>query len=58
VFRTNDRYVRVTMLFAPVPILIAVGQRFRARAVRVGVNTLAVRLLAYGLYTAVTLPRL
>ena len=53
-----DRYVRVTVLFALVLFLIAVGQRFGVRAVRVGVSTLAVGLLAYGLYTAATLPRL
>ena len=46
------------MLFALVLFLIAVGQRFRVRGVRVGVSTLAVGLLVYGLYTAATLPRL
>ena len=30
-----DRYVRVTVLFALVLFLIAVGQRFRVRGVRV-----------------------
>jgi hypothetical protein len=55
---TADRYVRVTVLFALVLFLVAVGQRFRVRGVRIGVNTLAVGLLAYGMYAAVTLPRL
>jgi hypothetical protein len=55
---TADRYVRVTVLFALVLFLIAVGQRFRFRPVRMGVNAVAVGLLAYGLYTAITLPRL
>ena len=31
---TADRYVRVTVLFALVLFLIAVGQRFRVRGVR------------------------
>lgn len=55
---TADRYVRVTVLFALVLFLTAVGQRFRGRAVRIGVNALAVGLLAYGLYNLATLPRL
>jgi hypothetical protein len=55
---TADRYVRVTVLFALVLFLVAVGQRFRVRGVRIGVNTLAVGLLAYGVYAAITLPRL
>ena len=55
---TADRYVRVTVLFALVLFLIAVGQRFRVRAVRIGVNALGVGLLAYGLYNLATLPRL
>jgi hypothetical protein len=55
---TADRYVRVTVLFALVLFLIALGQRFRVRAVRIGVNALAVGLLAYGLYNLATLARL
>ena len=55
---TADRYVRMTVLFALVLFLIAVGQRFRVRAVRIGVNALAFGLLAYGLYNLATLPRL
>jgi hypothetical protein len=55
---TADRYVRVTVLFALVLFLIAVGQRFRVRAVRIAANALAVGLLAYGLYTLSSLPRL
>ena len=54
---TADRYVRVTVLFALVLFLIAVGQRFVARAVRIGVNTVAVGLLVYGLTVIATLPR-
>ena len=51
-------WLGLTVLFALVLFLIAVGQRFRVRAVRIGVNALAVGLLAYGLYNLATLPRL
>jgi hypothetical protein len=46
--------VRVTVLFALVLFLVAVGQRFRV----LGVMAVAVGLLVYGLYTVSTLPRL
>jgi hypothetical protein len=55
---TADRYVRVTVLFALVLFLVAVGQRFRVRGVRLGAMAVAVGLLVYGLYTVSTLPRL
>jgi hypothetical protein len=55
---TADRYVRVTVLFALVLFLVAVGQRFQARGVRIGSNAVAIGLLVYGLYTVATLPRL
>ena len=55
---TADKYVRATVLFALVLFLVAVGQRFKVRGVRIGANTLAVGLLAYGLFTVSTLPRL
>jgi hypothetical protein len=55
---TADTYVRVTVLFALVLFLVAVGQRFRVRMVRVGANAVAFGLLAYGLYSLSTLPRL
>ena len=49
--------MRVTVLFALVLFLVAVGQRFRVRIVRIGVNAVAFGLLAYGLYSLSTLPR-
>lgn len=55
---TADRYVRVTVVFALVLFLVAVGQRFRLAGVRMGAMGLAVGLLVYGLVTAATLPRL
>jgi hypothetical protein len=54
---TADRYVRVTVLFALVLFLVAVGQRFKVRGVRLGAMAVAGGLLAYGLYTVSTLPR-
>jgi hypothetical protein len=50
--------VRVTVLFALVLFLVAVGQRFRIRGVRIGAMAVAVGLLVFGLYTAATLPHL
>ena len=54
---TADRYVRVTVLLALVLFLVAVGQRFKVRGVRAGAMAVALGLLAYGLFTAATLPR-
>jgi hypothetical protein len=38
--------------------LVAVGQRFRLRGVRVATIAMAFGLFAYGLYDIATLPRL
>jgi hypothetical protein len=46
------------VLFALVLFLVAMGQRFQARGVRIGANAVAFGLLAYGLYAVSTLPRL
>jgi len=53
----GDDYVRMTVFLAAVLFLIAVSQRFRILAVRVGVLAIALVLLAYSLYVLVTLPR-
>ena len=50
--------MRVTVLFALVLFLVALGQRFKVRGVRLGAMAVAGGLLAYGLYTVSTLPRL
>jgi hypothetical protein len=55
---TAEEYVRATVLFALVLFLVAVGQRFRLRGVRVATIALAFGLFAYGLYDIATLPRL
>ena len=55
---TADKYVRMTVLFALVLFLVAAGQRFRVRGVRIGAMAVAVGLLVYALYTDSALPRL
>src|SRR4029450_5393631 len=53
---TADKYVRLTVLFALVLFLVGMGQRFKIRGVRIAANAVAFGLLAYGLYSAFTLP--
>jgi hypothetical protein len=55
---TAEKYVSATVLFALVLFLVAVGQRFRLRGVRLAVLAIALVLLSYALYSVVTLPRL
>jgi hypothetical protein len=55
---TAEEYVRATVLFALVLFLVAVGQRFRLRGVRMATIVMALGLFAYGLYDIGTLPRL
>jgi len=55
---TAVKYVRLTVLFALVLFLIAAGQRFRQRPVRISANALAVGLLVYALVDLIILPRL
>jgi hypothetical protein len=55
---TAEEYVRATVLFALVLFLVAVGQRFRLRGVRIATIAMAFVLFAYGIYDVVTLPRL
>jgi hypothetical protein len=53
---TAEEYVRATVLFALVLFLVAVGQRFQLRGVRIATIAMAFGLLAYGLYNLSTLP--
>ena len=55
---TAVKYVRLTVLFALVLFLIAAGQRFRQRPVRISANALAVCLLIYTVGYLTILPRL
>jgi hypothetical protein len=55
---TAVKYVRLTVLFALVLFLIAAGQRFKQRPVRISANALAVCLLIYTLFFLIILPRL
>jgi hypothetical protein len=55
---TADRYVRQTVLFATVLFLIAVGQRFKYRGVRVAALIIAATLMTFALVGVVTLPRI
>lgn len=52
---TAEQYVRATVLFALVLFLIAVGQRFRLRGVRIATIAMALGLFAYGFYDISTL---
>jgi hypothetical protein len=55
---TAVKYVRLTVLFALVLFLIAGGQRFKQRPVRISANVLAICLLGYTLVYLLTLPRI
>jgi hypothetical protein len=54
---TGDKYVRVTVLLATVLLLTALSQRFETLGPRVAVVAIASILLALGLYSVATLPR-
>jgi hypothetical protein len=53
---TAEEYVRATVLFALVLFLVAVGQRFRLRGVRIATIAMAFGLLAFGLFEIAGLP--
>ena len=53
----GESYVRLTVILAAVLFLIAVGQRFRVRAVRIGVSATASVFLIYALVLALTYKR-
>jgi len=52
-----EHYVRITVLLAAVLFLIALGQRFKFRGVRVAVLGVAGLMLVYTLITVLTYPR-
>jgi hypothetical protein len=53
----SDEYVRVTVTLATVLLLIAISQRFKTHAVRLGLLGIAVLLLCYPVYQMLMLPR-
>jgi hypothetical protein len=55
---TAEEYVRATVLFALVLFLVAVGQRFRIRGVRIATLVMALALFAYAFFDIASLPRL
>jgi len=55
---TANKYVRQTVLFASVLFVVAIGQRFRLRGVRIGANAFALALLAYAVNGVGSLPRI
>jgi hypothetical protein len=55
---TAEEYVRATVLFALVLFMVAVGQRFRLRGVRIATLVLALALFSYAFFDIATLPRL
>ena len=55
--RRSDQYVRATVMLATVLLLVAISQRFKTRAVRVGLLVLALLVLCFPLYHIVILPR-
>jgi hypothetical protein len=53
----SDEYVRVTVTLATVLLLIAISQRFKTRAVRLGLVVIATLLLYFPIHHIITLPR-
>jgi len=53
----SDDYVRVTVTLATVLLLMAISQRFKTHAVRVGLAAVAALLLCLPIYRILTLPR-
>jgi hypothetical protein len=54
---TGDDYVRVTVVLATVLLLIAISQRFRIRAARVGLIAIASVMLITAIFRVVGFPR-
>ena len=55
---TASRYVRDTVLFASVLFLVAVGQRFTVRRVRIAADAVAAVLLIWTVIGVIALPRI
>jgi hypothetical protein len=55
---TANEYIRATVLFASVLLLIGIAQRFSVHGVRIAANVVALALLAFALWSVVRLPRM
>ncbi len=55
---TGDSYVRTTVFLATVLVLIAISQRFEIKSVRTALMIVSFGLLAFGLVSLFTLPRI
>ena len=55
---TANEYVRATVLFASVLLLVAIAQRFSVHGVRIAANVLALVLLSYAVWSIARLPRI
>jgi hypothetical protein len=55
---TANEYIRATVLFASVLLLVAIAQRFSVHGVRIAANVLALVLLAYAVWSVVRLSRI
>jgi type II secretory pathway pseudopilin PulG len=55
---TANEYIRATVLFASVLLLIGIAQRFSVHGVRIAANVLALVLLSYAVWSVVRLPRM
>jgi hypothetical protein len=53
----SDQYVRVTVTLATVLLLMAISQRFKIHAIRVGLTVVATVLLCFPIYRIFMLPR-
>jgi hypothetical protein len=55
---TANEYIRATVLFASVLLLIGIAQRFSVHGVRIAANVLALALLAFAVWSVERLPRM
>jgi hypothetical protein len=53
----SDEYVRATVTLATVLLLIAIGQRFKARGARIGMLAITLLLLCFPIWHLLILPR-
>ena len=54
----SDKYVRATVVLATVLLLVAISQRFKTHAVRMGLAIVALLLLCLPIYRLVSLPHI